>query len=52
MENVGPGSYANVDGTRGVSKKFGTGLAAAFGVNSNRILDTTEPGVINNPGPG
>ena len=27
-------------------------MAAAFGSNSNRKLDTTEPGIVKNPGPG
>ena len=52
MQNVGPGAYAKGDESGVQAKKFGAALGPAFGANTNRKLDTTEPGVIPNPGPG
>ena len=52
MENVGPGAYAKGDEQNNQAKKFGAALGPGFGSNQNRQLDTTEPGVIPNPGPG
>ena len=50
-ENVGPGSYG--PGGAALQKKtFASPLAAAFGTTDNRKLDTTDRGILSNPGPG
>ena len=49
-EHLGPGTYAKA--SEGSKKAFGGPMAAAFGSNDNRKLDTTSPGIVRNPGPG
>ena len=51
-EHLGPGVYAKGQEGGEKNKVFGGPMVAAFGSNDDRKLDTTEPSIVANPGPG
>ena len=52
-EHLGPGTYAaSMEKPLQEKKSFGQPLVAPFGTLQDRSLDTRNPGLKSNPGPG